>query len=354
MAKVYNSRSLIDPNMYSVMNQQIQNRLANQVNRDKMVGDSVRQMLTGVGKTIDETYLDWKNKKEEQERYDQIMGQSSVEQQNDPNYIAAVKDYAKTGNSQPITSYMLGKEAAAARKLEAQKREDAAETEKARNAAIRLENDRTDYLKAQKSMMDSMAAGDYTTAEIYKSQMNAIEKRYEPGTFGSSSDDLYIARKKAIDEAAAKKAIEERDERMMRESEALEKKEAEEKAANSYSNRIFLETEVIPDLKNVQDKAEAKSQIERLYNDGQLSMDDRKALHAKIDGTETVGEGKQKVHKQKAEEATGKAIDENRNKTEAKSYDGKTLVGPDWKNIPDEVKKYLKRDGNGKVTYIGG
>ena len=48
------------------------------------------------------------------------------------------------------------------------------------------------------------------------------------------------------------------------------------------------------------------------------------------------------------------AIDEATDKTTAKSYDGKTLVGPDWKNIPDNVKKYLKRDGNGKVTYIGG
>ena len=350
MAKVYNSRSLIDPNMYSVMNQQIQNRLANKVNRDKMVGDSVRQMLTGIGNTVDEAYTNWKTKKEEQDRYDQIMSQSTAEQQNDPNYIAAVKDYAKTGNSQPITSYMLGKEAAEARKLEAQKRDDAAAAEKARNAAIRLENDRTDYLKAQKSMMDSMAAGDYTTAEIYKSQMNAIEKRYEPGTFGSSSDDLYNARKRAIDEAAAKKAIEERDERMMRESEALEKKEAEEKAANSYSNRIFIETEVIPNLKNVQDKAEAKAQIERLYSDGQLSMDDRKALHAKIDGTETVGEGKQRVRKQKDEEATGKAIDENKNKTEAKQYVGKKLNSLEWNKIPAEQKKYLNRDAQGIVT----
>lgn len=350
MAKVYNSRSLIDPNMYSVMNQQIQNRVTNQLNRDKMLGDSVRHMLTGIGSTVDEAYTNWKNKKEEQARYDQIMGQSTIAQQSDPNYIAAVKDYAKTGNAQPITSYMLGKEAAEARKLEAQKREDAAAAEKARNDAIRLENDRTDYLKAQKSMMDSMAAGDYTTAEIYKSQMNAIEKRYEPGTFGSSSDDLYNARKKAIEEAAAKKEIEERDERMMRESEALEKKEAEEKAANSYSNRIFIETEVIPNLKNVQNKAEAKAQIERLYNDGQLSMEDRKALHAKIDGTETVGEGKQKVHKQKAEEATGKAIDEANNKTEAMKYVGKKMNSLEWNKIPTEQKKYLNRDAQGVVT----
>ena len=352
MAKVYNSRSLIDPNMYTVMNQQIQNRVANQLNRDKMLGESVRHMLTGIGSTVDDAYTNWKNKKEEQASYDQIMGQSTIAQQNDPNYIAAVKDYAKTGNSQPITSYMLGKEAAEARKLEAQKREDAAEAEKARNAAIRLENDRTDYLKAQKSMMDSMAAGDYTTAEIYKSQMNAIEKRYEPGTFGSSSDELYDARKRTIDEATAKKEIEERDERMMRESEALEKKEDEEKAANSYSNRIFVETEIIPNLKNIQEKAEAKAQIERLYNDGQLSMDDRKALHAKIDGTETVGEGRQKVHKQKDEEATGKAIDENRNKTDAKKYVGQKMSKRVYDGLDENIRKYITLDAQGIVKEV--
>lgn len=343
MAKVYNSRSLIDPNMYSVMNQQIQNRVANQLNRDKMVGDSIRHMLTGIGSAVDDAYTNWKNKKEEQARYDQIMGQSAIAQQSDPNYIAAVKDYAKTGNSQPITSYMLGKEAAEARKLEAQKRDEAAEAEKARNAAIRLENDRTDYLKAQKSMMDSMAAGDYTTAEIYKSQMNAIEKRYEPGTFGSSSDELYNARKKAIDEAAEKQRIKET-------SEQLKAEDAQRMKEDSYNQRIWYETEVLPNLKNINDKGDAKRQVERLYAAGQLTDEDRKALHAKIDGTETIGEGKQKVHKQKTEEATGKAIDEANNKDAAKLYVGKKLNSLEWNKIPAEQKKYLNRDAQGNIT----
>lgn len=308
MARVYTSRQLIDPSLASYMEQVIQNRVANEANRNKEFLSSTRNMLSSIGETADDYIGRYQRQKELQNAE---ANKDSVSYIDDPTYRAAREEYIRTGSSQPITSYMLQKEAAKARELEAQKREDAADAEKARNAAIRLENDRTDYLKAQKSMMDSMAAGDYTTAEIYKSQMNAIEKRYEPGTFGSSSDALYNARKKAIEEGAAKKAIEERDERMIAASEALEKKEAEEKAANSYNNRIFVETEVIPNLKNVQDKAEAKSQIERLYKNGQLTMDDRKALHAKIDGTETVGEGRQKVHKQKAEEATGKAIDTN-------------------------------------------
>ena len=340
MAKVYNSRSLIDPNMYSVMNQQIQNRVNNQMNRDKMVGESVRQMLTGIGSAVDDAYTNWKNKKEEQARYDQIMSQSTIAQQSDPNYIAAVKDYAKSGNAQPITSYMLGKEAAEARKLEAQKRDDAAEAEKARNAAIRLENDRTDYLKAQKSMMDSMAAGDYTTAEIYKSQMNAIEKRYEPGTFGSSSDELYDARKKAIDEAAEKQRIKET-------SEQLKAEDAQRMKEDSYNQRICYETEVLPNLKNINDKGDAKRQVERLYAAGQLTDEDRKALHAKIDGTETIGEGKQKVHKQKTEEATGKAIDESRNKDDAKKYDGQKMSKRVYDGLDENVRKYITIDGQG-------
>ena len=343
MARVYTSRQLIDPNLANYMEQVIQNRVANQLNRDKMLGDSVRHMLTGVGSAVDEAYTNWKNKKEEQARYDQIMGQSTIAQQSDPNYIAAVKDYAKTGNAQPITSYMLGKEAAEARKLEAQKREDEAAANKTRDTNIRRENDRIAYLKAQKDMLDAMKAGDYSSAEIYKSQMNSIENRWEPGTFGKSSDELYDARKREIDEAAEKQRIKET-------SEQLKAEDAQRMKEDSYNQRIWYETEVLPNLKNINDKGDAKRQVERLYAAGQLTDEDRKALHAKIDGTETVGEGKQRVHKQKAEEATGKAIDESRNKADAQQYVGKKLNSLEWNKIPAEQKKYLNRDAQGVVT----
>lgn len=118
MAKVYNSRSLIDPNMYSVMNQQIQNRVANQLNRDKMLGESVRNMLTGIGETTDDYIGRYQRQKELQNAE---ANKDSLPYIEDPIYRAAREEYIRTGSSQPITSYMLQKEAAAARKADAEK-----------------------------------------------------------------------------------------------------------------------------------------------------------------------------------------------------------------------------------------
>ena len=351
MARVYTSRQLIDPNLASYMEQVIQNRVANQMNRDKMVGESVRHMLTGIGSAVDDAYTNWKNKKEEQARYDQIMGQSTIAQQSDPNYIAAVKDYAKTGNSQPITSYMLDKEAAEARKLEAQKREDAANAEKTRNAAIRLENDRTDYLKAQKSMMDSMAAGDYTTAEIYKSQMNAIEKRYEPGTFGSSSDELYNARKRALEEAAAKRAQEKADQEAM---ELGEKnlKAIQEVNENDRLHKVALFKNSLPTT--FAKETDKKAVYDLIEQNEDLTIPEKTALHEEIRKIESGSTQKKKSIQSatagKAGEATGKAIDEANNKAEAKKYVGKKVNSLEWNKIPAEQKKYLNRDAQGVVT----
>lgn len=351
MARVYTSRQLIDPNLASYMEQVIQNRVANEANRNKELLSSTRNMLSPIGKTVDDYIGRFQREKELQNAE---ANKDSVSYIDDPTYRAAREEYIRTGSSQPITSYMLQKEAAEARKLEAQKREDAANTEKDRNAAIRLENDRTDYLKAQKNMMDSMAAGDYATAEIYKSQMNAIEKRYEPGTFGSSSDALYNARKKAIEEAAAKK-----------EAEELEKQAAEADAktlelANkakeqySFNTRMNVENNVLPNAKNIDDKTNYKKLVKQLYDNGKLTEDDAKLLLNKIDSTETIGEKTKKSVEgtiaSKEGEKTGKNIDENRNKADAKQYVGKKLNSLEWNKIPAEQKKYLNRDAQGVVT----
>lgn len=342
MARVYTSRQLIDPNLASYMEQVIQNRVANEANRNKEFLSSTRNMLSSIGETADDYIGRYQRQKELQNAE---ANKDSVSYIDDPIYRAAREEYIRTGNSQPITSYMLQKEAAKARELEAQKREDAANAEKARDTNIRRENDRTAYLRAQKDMIDAMKAGDYSSAEIYKSQMNSIESRWEPGTFGKSSDDLYNARKRELDEVAEKQRIKET-------SEQLKAEDAQRMKEDSYNQRIWYETEVLPNLKNINDKGDAKRQVERLYAAGQLTDEDRKALHAKIDGTETVGEGKQKVRKQKDEEATGKAIDENRNKTDAKKYVGQKMSKRIYDGLDENIRKYIILDAQGIVKEV--
>ena len=342
MAKVYNSRSLIDPNMYSYMNNAIQQRLTNQSNRNKMVGDSVRQMLTGVGNTVDEAYADWKTKKEEQDRYDQIMGQSTIAQQNDPNYIAAVKDYAKTGNAQPITSYMLGKEAAEAKKLEAQKRNDEQERIKWNQEQIALRDDQNKYQELTSKALDAQAAGDYTTAQFYTNQAKALEAKYaDKGMdFGSDISGLIEARKKTEYE------------KWKKDEEARQDKEEADKAEQErlYNVEQFLST--IPTVfVDDEEKEGWRNQINA--NEYMTTEEKTKALQElrKIQtGKAAAQQARQNAQTQKAGEATGKAIDEANNKADAQQYVGKKLNSLEWNKIPAEQKKYLNRDAQGVVT----
>lgn len=343
MAKVYNSRSLIDPNMYSVMNQQIQNRVANQLNRDKMLGDSVRHMLTGIGSTVDEAYTNWKNKKEEQARYDQIMGQSTIAQQNDPNYIAAVKDYAKTGNAQPITSYMLGKEAAEAKKLEAQKRNDEQERIKWNQEQIALRDDQNKYQELTSKALDAQAAGDYTTAQFYTNQAKALEAKYaDKGMeFGSDISGLIDARKKTEYEKWKK------DEEARQDKEEADKLEQE----RLYNVEQFLST--IPTVfADDEEKEGWRNQINA--NEYMTTEEKTKALQElrKIQtGKAAVQQARQNAQVQKAGEATGKAIDENKNKADAKKYDGQKMSKRVYDGLDENIRKYITIDSQG-IAHI--
>lgn len=342
MARVYTSRQLIDPDLATYMEQVIQNRVTNQLNRNKMLGESVRHMLTGIGSTVDDAYSNWKNKKEEQARYDQIMGQSTIAQQNDPNYIAAVKDYAKTGNAQPITSYMLGKEAAEAKKLEAQKRNDEQERIKWNQEQIALRDDQNKYQELTSKALDAQAAGDYTTAQFYTNQAKALEAKYaDKGMeFGSDISSLIDARKKTEYEKWKK------DEEARQDKEEADKVEQE----RLYNVEQFLST--IPTVFTDDEEKEGwRNQINA--NEYMTTEEKTKALQElrKIQtGKAAVQQARQNAQTQKAGEATGKAIDEANNKAEAKKYVGKKMNSLEWNKIPAEQKKYLNRDAQGVVT----
>ncbi len=313
MAKVYNSRSLIDPNMYSVMNQQIQNRVANQLNRDKMLGESVRHMLTGIGGAVDDAYTNWKNKKEEQARYDQIMGQSTIAQQSDPNYIAAVKDYAKTGNSQPITSYMLGKEAAEARK------ESAQHSNATQDWHNRLEKAAAEdkYDKLRKEALAAQDAGNYTEAEYLSNQAKRLKTAWaERGhDIGDDFDSILEAAKKAKEEAAAKRAQEKADQEAM---ELGEKnlKAIQEVNENERLHKVALFKNSLPTT--FAKEADKQAVYDLIEQNEDMTIPEKTALHEEIRKIESGSTQKkrsiQSATAGKAGEATGKAIDEKNEK----------------------------------------
>lgn len=341
MARIYNSRIMLDPSVLQNMNTVNQQRYENEVARRNAVMSPIRDLINSAGKTFD-------NYVAEKQRANEVANWSET----DPIANAAKEEYIRTGNSNPMMSYQMQKLAAEAKKRADEKAEAEKKYQKELHDAVTLREDRNKYGQLQANMFKAMDEGNMADAQTYKNQMEGLEQHYAKyypdykNPFGDTAENMWNARseqKKIADEKAAE-AI-----RLERMGNNIEK----EFADNSYNQRIWFETNVIPTLKNVTDKAEAKEQVERIANN--LTDEDRKALHSKIDATETLDEKKKKAVEgtvaNKTGEATGKSIDETNNRNTAKQYNGKKMNSLAWNKLSDDVKKYLNRDANGMVSY---
>lgn len=348
MARVYTSRQLFDPNLIAIMNQQNQNAVTNQLNRDKMMGDSVRNMLGGIGKAVDSAYDDYKTKQAQKQRYDEVMGQATIAQQADPLFMAAARDYAREGNANSLTSYQLGREAAEAKKLEAQKRNDEQERIKWNQEQIALRDDQNKYQELTNKALDAEAAGDYVTAEFYTNQAKALEAKYaDKGMqFGSDISTLIANRKKNAEAAAEKKRLEE-----------IETKKAEDRETNRLLNVENEKLNIRDALDNAKNKEERRAILASIQDPSKwpsMNEKERLELQKELSGQKTLSERKQEASEtayvQAAGEQTKEDIDEAKNKTAAKQYVGKKMNILQYKKIPEEQRQYLSIDAQGNVT----
>lgn len=414
MARVYSSRIMLDPSVLQNMNNINQQRYQNEVARRQSVLSPMRDLLYSAGNTFD-TWLERKEREwelsdlentndikkmaenigidlssatkdgdntiinlddnlkskiqsysnfipEEYKKFidlennritipTKMLETSNNSNMKDPIYRAARNEYIRTGSSSPLMSYQMQKLAAEERLRAAEKAEAEKKYQKELHDAVTLREDRNKYSQLQANMFKAMDEGNMADAQTYKNQMEGLEQHYAKyypdytNPFGDTAQSMWDARSEQKRIADEKTAEANRLERM---GQNIEK----EFADNSYNQRIWFETNVLPGLKNVQDKAQAKEQVERIANN--LTEEDRKALHSEIDATETLGEKKKKsvegATANKAGEAAGAAIDEAKNKENASKYSGKKLNSLEWNKIPDEQKKYLIRDAAGNVS----
>ena len=416
MARVYSSRIMLDPSVLQNMNNVAQQRYQNEAARRESVLSPMRDLLNSAGSTFD-TWLERKEREwelsdsenndsqsnikkmaenlgidlssatkdgdntvinlnddikskiqsysnfipEEYKKYidlennritipTKMLEGSNNSYMKDPIYRAARNEYIRTGNSQPLMSYQMQKLAAEERVRSAAKAEADKEFQKALHDAVTLREDRNKYGQLQANMFKAMDAGNMADAQTYKNQMEGLEQHYAKfypnysNPFGDTAQSMWDARaeqKRLADEKAAEAN------RLERMGQNIEK----EFADNSYNQRIWFETNVLPGLKNVRDKAQAKEQVERIAKN--LTDEDRKALHDKIDATETLGEKKKKSVEgaiaNKAGDATGAAIDEAKNKEMAQVYVGQKMSALEFDALDDNIQKYLDRNAKGIV-----
>ena len=340
MARIYNpTRSMLDSGIFNTMNTSMQNRIQNEANRNKLMAESTRNMLSGIGKAIDNGIDAWKQKALEKQRYEEIMNQATIKQQADPVFMAAVRDYAKTGSSNPILQYTANQEMAEARKREAEKANRTQNWHDSLEKAAAEEK----YERLYKDALAKQDSGDYAQAAFLANTAKRLKNDWLVNRgiqIGEDFDSILEARKQAKAKEAEQKAIDERDARMMAASEALEKKEAEEKAANQAENALWVEANVIPTIEQKETyvdkkgkekpvptatkKEEVKQQILRLLQDKQITDEQAKHLSSLVDSIETLEEATKKSIKSSTANFAGS---QNTKKLEATAEQKKLAKG---------------------------
>lgn len=362
MAKIYNpTRSMLDPSLFQTMNTSMQNRIQNQANRDKMMMESTRNMLSKLGEAIDDKYAQYKRAKEIGAIADQ-----PVQYYNDPVYKAAREEYIRSGSSSPLQQYMLQKEAQKAKIEEAKQRAKDEEAKKSWHEQVRIAQAIPVYDQYQKEMLTALDNGDMETAKYYEDKMNALQTEFG-NVFGGNAEAMKQARIKTKAEEDKRKALEERDARMMAEAEKLEQKEAEEKAANQAENALWVESNVIPTIDQKETyvdengkekpvptatkKQEVKQQILRLLQDKQITSDQANKLTSLVDSIETLEEANKKSIKSATSGFTGTKTKEKleASEEEKKLADkAKEKLAKGYKLFKEEQDAYNKVYGSKK------
>lgn len=310
MARVYNTRQLLDPNMISILNQQAANRLQFETGQNKAKYDAIRKALGTAGSVGQNMYDQSKRASEMEDEWS-----ISPEVLNDPVYKAAKEEYIRTGSSGPLQQYILQKQAADARKEESKLRAEQAAKDKAWHDAVRLAQARPEYGKVQKAMFDAIDAGDYETADIMKKQLQAYETEFGSEAFGGSAESMAEARKKSA-EAAAQKAAREKADQEELEMGERNLKAIQEVNENERLHRVALFKNTLPTT--FKTEAEKQKVYDLIEENEDMTIAEKTKLLDEIRSVESGATAKKKSIQSaaatKAGEKTGKAIDETSEK----------------------------------------
>lgn len=208
MARIYQTRQLLDPQLLTNMNNVAQQRYANEVARRKPVMDSLNTMFSSVGKTFDDS-MERYNREQELSNWDLPT--------NDPYIRAAREEYIRTGSSSPLLNYHMSKMAAEQRAADAAKTLEEKKYQKELHDAVALREDRNKYSMLQANMFKAMDEGNMADAQTYKNQMEGLEQHYAKyypeynNPFGSTAQSMWDARAEQKRLAEEKRAQEEAD-----------------------------------------------------------------------------------------------------------------------------------------------
>ena len=317
MAKIYSSRQMLDPNMISYMNTALQNSVQNERERNRMMHDSVRYGLGAVGSAVDSAIDDYRARRDSKQRYDEVMSQASLAQMADPLFVAAARDYSRTGSANPLTSYQMQKETAEYNRLERAAEAARKEEEAARQRQVEIGEARSKYSKAfsdwQKYSDPDNEAYSPVLANQAAKALDAIESEY-PGEFTKTGDETRQAYITERDNLKDKKLAAEEEKKAADEVESIRKLNATKFLVNIDSKMAAVKT--AEDRKAVMDEIFAA--IDKGIITRQEGTDAITDIRKQLGKQEELEKAISEAIRSAIAKASGEATTENINKERAK------------------------------------
>lgn len=270
MARIYQTRQLLDPSMFGQMNQSLAQQYQAGHNYNQGMANAISQGLQGVGTAAQGAYDRYKQNQAIDERKQTI---AELLNSKDPTVRAAAEQYAREGNASGLLQLRMYEQTQAARNAELLQRRAELQAKEKRESELQLADARPKATALVAKLQDPNISE--IERDMVNKELNALIEKH--GDALMPKDELNRIQETVAQDIENKRTL-----------------ELANKAKDDYSfdNRMRIESKVLPNAKNITDKANYKSMIKQLHDNGKLNDEDYKALYNKIEGTKTLGEKK--------------------------------------------------------------
>lgn len=284
MARIYQTRTLLDPSHLQLLNQRQAQQYNEQAQRRKQVLDAFNNMTSQLGQAGTELYGRYSRNK--------LLG--DYEQNDDPMYRAAADEFVRSGNPNSMISYQMQRDAAAARKADLQQRKaDAARATELHNRVLYQD------LNAQYGGLLNQYYDAPTEAEriVIGDKLKTLEAKANEIGYNLGNEE----QRNTILSA--------------RQADALEKKKAADREANRADNALDEVNQIKKLSRNPKLTPEQRDQLARDVNDTSkypfMNQEERTALRKEIYGVETQKEASQKSVKSAVASVASEQVKQN-------------------------------------------
>lgn len=319
MARIYQTRQLLDPSMFGQMNQSLAQQYQAGHNYNQGMANAISQGLQGVGTAAQGAYDRYKQNQAIDERKQTI---AELLNSNDPAVRAAAEQYAREGNASGLLQLKMYEQTQAARNAELLQRQAELKAKDEQKLGIDLENAKANYGQLQNDYLTALQGGDVTKAEIIANKLNAMDNEWSQKTgkanpFGDTAEQM----KSAFDKQQLINRLKNEDE-IARQSEANDyaiKLKSKMQKAKSFEQKQAILKEINDDQAyfTPEEKLELKKELQNVKTLGEKKKEGTEGAVAGHAAKQTTDKLEEKSAKKKLADAGREALSKGRRPTRA-------------------------------------